>query len=161
AEVRGHMTRLRAFGGAIVLLVIVIMGLGTTAAAADAKPEAPAVVLVRAGRLVDTLAGDVKADQDVLVENGVVKQVGANLQDPTGATVVDLRGKTVLPGLIDCHTHVTSQPENYYTDIFRRSPIDTAVRAHVFARRTLEAGFTTIRDVGAGEYIDVALKRAI
>jgi imidazolonepropionase-like amidohydrolase len=56
---------------------------------------------------------------------------------------------------------VTSQSEDYYTDTFRRSPIDEAVRAPTYARRTLEAGFTTVRDVGAAEYIDVALRNAI
>jgi imidazolonepropionase-like amidohydrolase len=56
---------------------------------------------------------------------------------------------------------VTAQPANYYDDLFRKSPIDQAVVAHVYARRTVEAGFTTIRDVGAGEFIDVALRNAI
>ena len=62
---------------------------------------------------------------------------------------------------MDCHTHITSQPKNYYEDIFRRSPIDYAVTTHVYARRTLEAGFTTVRDVGAGEFIDIALRNEV
>lgn len=74
---------------------------------------------------------------------------------------MDPSRRTPLPGLIDCHTHLTSQPGNYYDDLFRKSPIDVAVTAHVSARRTLEAGFTTVRDVGAGEFIDVALRNAI
>ncbi len=56
---------------------------------------------------------------------------------------------------------MTGQAADYYADTFRKSPIDYAVVTHVYARRTLEAGFTTIRDVGAGEYVDMALKRAI
>jgi imidazolonepropionase-like amidohydrolase len=126
-----------------------------------AVPERPVVVLVRAGALVDVTRGTVLKGQEILIENGVIKAVGPDLAAPAGARIVDLSGKTVLPGLIDVHTHVTSQPEDYYKDIFRRSPIDVAVTAHVYARRTLEAGFTTLRVVGASEYIDVALRNAI
>ena len=126
------------------------------------KPSAPKkFVLVRTGALVDVLQGRVLTGQDVLIEDGVIKAVGPDLVAPTGTRIVDLSGKTVLPGLIDVHTHITSQPEDYYADIFRRSPIDIAVTAHVYAKRTLEAGFTTLRVVGADEYVDVALRKAI
>jgi imidazolonepropionase-like amidohydrolase len=127
----------------------------------DKKP----VTLVKAGRLVDTRAGRVLTNQAILIEGDRIKEVGpaqtVTPHAPAGATVIDLSNATVLPGLIDCHTHITSQPENYYDDMFRKSPIDVAIVAHVYARRTIEAGFTTIRDVGAGEFIDVALRNAI
>ena len=126
------------------------------------KPPAPkTIVLVKTGALVDVLQGRVLTGQDVLIEDGVIKAVGPDLVAPTGTRIVDLSRKTVLPGLIDVHTHITSQPEDYYADIFRRSPIDIAVTAHVYAKRTLEAGFTTLRVVGADEYVDVALRKAI
>jgi imidazolonepropionase-like amidohydrolase len=131
---------------------------------ADGKipaPEKPIVVLVRAGALVDVTRGTVLKGQEILIENGVIKAVGPNLVAPAGTRIVDLSAKTVLPGLIDVHTHITSQPEDYYADIFRRTPIDVAVTAHVYAKRTLEAGFTTLRVVGSPEYVDVALRNAI
>jgi imidazolonepropionase-like amidohydrolase len=97
----------------------------------------------------------------VLIEGDRISAVGPNLPIPAGTEVVDLGDATLLPGLIDCHTHLTAQPGSYYEDLFRRTPIDYAVVAHLYARRTLEAGFTTVRDLGAGEFIDVALRKAI
>lgn len=142
-------------------VLLVLAALALTAALPASAQEKPAPVLIRAGSLVDVVAGTVRAGQDILIEGNLIKAVGPGLAAPAGAKVIDLRGKTVLPGLIDCHTHITGQPENYLSDIFRKSPMDVAVTAHVYARRTLEAGFTTVRDMGAMEYIDVALRNAI
>lgn len=129
------------------------------------SPSPTPLILVKAARWVDPVAGNVRENQAVLIERDRVKQVGA-AADLTkglapGVRVIDLGNATVLPGFIDCHTHITSQPENYYEDIFRKSPIDVATTSHLFARRTLLAGFTTVRNVGADEYIDLALRRAI
>jgi imidazolonepropionase-like amidohydrolase len=102
------------------------------------------------------------ANAVVLIEGERITAVGSNLPIPGGTKIVDLGTATLLPGLIDCHTHITGgDPSEYYQSIFRMSPIDYAVAAHIYARRTLEAGFTTVRDVGAGEFIDVALRNAI
>ncbi|HWS52707.1 MAG TPA: amidohydrolase family protein [Pyrinomonadaceae bacterium] len=127
----------------------------------EAAKTPPKRAAVRAARLVDVRAGKVVRNPVVLIEGDRVTAVGPNLTVPAGVDVIDLGGATLLPGLIDCHTHITGQPANYYEDIFRRSPIDYAVTAHVYARRTLEAGFTAIRDLGSGEFIDVALRNAV
>jgi len=110
---------------------------------------------------VEVVSGKVLDNQMILVEGDIIKEVGPAIQAPANAIVLSLASAWVLPGLIDCHTHITSQNENYYDDIFRKSPIDRAVYAHVFARRTLDAGFTTCRDVGSAEFVDVSLKKAI
>jgi imidazolonepropionase-like amidohydrolase len=131
-------------------------------ATAQIQPAAaPTRIAVKAARLIDTKAASVIQNPVVLIEGDRVKEVGSGIAVPAGYQVIDLGGVTLLPGLIDCHTHITAQPSDYYEDIFRRSPVDYAVIAHVYAKRTLDAGFTTVRDVGAGEYLDVALKRAI
>jgi imidazolonepropionase-like amidohydrolase len=119
---------------------------------APAPPTPKKVTVIRAARLIDGQSGAPLSNPVVVVEDDRVARVGAGLPIPAGAEVIDLGGATLLPGLIDCHTHLTGQPgDNYYDDMFRKSPIDAAVVAHVYARRTLEAGFTTVRDVGAGE----------
>ena len=120
-------------------------------------------VAIKAGHLLDVTSGKALQHQVILVEGEVIKSIGAerDVSIPAAATVIDLGLAWVLPGLIDCHTHLTSQIEDYYADTFRKSPIDYAVETHVFARRTLEAGFTSCRDVGSAEFIDIALKRAI
>jgi imidazolonepropionase-like amidohydrolase len=123
--------------------------------------QAATSTAIKCAHLVDVVAGRVVDNATVLVEGDLIKAVGSGVSIPADATVIDLGNAWVLPGLIDCHTHITSQMSNYYEDIFRKSPIDEAVYAHVYARRTLDSGFTTCRNVGANEFIDVALKKAI
>jgi imidazolonepropionase-like amidohydrolase len=134
-------------------------------AQADSGKGPRATVLVRAGRLVAVRAGTVLTNQAILIEGDRIKEVGpadaVAGHAPRDARVIDLRNATVLPGLIDCHTHITSDPGDYYQQLFRMSAIDEAVRAHIYAKRTLDAGFTTVRNVGAAEFIDVALRNAI
>jgi imidazolonepropionase-like amidohydrolase len=125
------------------------------------KQNAPRRLAVRAARLIDGRNKDPMANPVVLIENDRITGVGSGLTIPAGTEVIDLGTATLLPGLIDCHTHITFQPEDYYADLFRKSPIDLAVVAHLYTRRTLEAGFTTVRDLGAAEFIDVALRKAI
>jgi imidazolonepropionase-like amidohydrolase len=141
------------------LLIAFTLGLSNAQTVEQKQP--PRKIAIKAGRLIDVRTGAVSNNAFVLIEGDKITAVGPDVVVPTGAEVIDLKEKTVLPGLIDCHTHMTSQPGNYYEDIFRRSPIDVAVTAHIYARRTLEAGFTTVRDVGAAEFIDVALRNAI
>jgi imidazolonepropionase-like amidohydrolase len=140
---------------------LLVAALAVPVHAQTAPSPTPTRVAVRAGRLIDGLGGAPVTDAVILIENDRITAVGRGLAIPSGARVIDLSRSTVLPGFIDAHTHVTSQPENYMEDLFRKSPIDVAVSAHVYARRTLDAGFTTIRDVGAGEFIDVALRNAV
>ncbi len=135
--------------------------LSATHAQTTEQKAPPKRIAIKAGRLFDPKTGAVVNNAFILIENDKITAAGPNVTVPAGYEVIDLKDKFVLPGLLDCHTHVTSQPGNYYDDIFRKSPIDVAVTAHLYARRTLEAGFTTIRDVGAGEFIDVALRNAI
>jgi imidazolonepropionase-like amidohydrolase len=129
---------------------------------AQPAPNAPRRVAVHAAHLIDPADGRRLDDVTVLVAGDRVERVlERGARAPNGVPTIDLGGLTLVPGLIDVHTHLTSQSGNYYEDTFRRSPIDAAVVAHVYARRTLEAGFTTVRDVGAPELVDVALRDAI
>jgi imidazolonepropionase-like amidohydrolase len=135
--------------------------IAATRGSAQQTDSTPSRIAIRAGRLIDGRGGPPVANAIILINGDRITAVGPGLAIPAGARVIDLSRYTVLPGLIDAHTHVTTQPKDYYEDLFRRSPIDVAITAHVYAKRTLEAGFTTIRDVGSREFIDVALRNAI
>jgi len=142
----------------IMRIIMVFLQLMMCCASALSQSHLTAI---KCGTLIDGKSDKPVDHAIIIIDSNRVKEVGINVAIPGGAHVIDLSAFTVLPGLIDCHTHVTSQAGNYYERLFRVSPIDKAVVAHVYARRALEAGFTTIRDVGADEFIDVALRNAI
>jgi len=140
-------------------LMIILAAVGTTLT--GQQTSATRRMAVRAAHFVDAVSGQRTDDVVVLVEGDRIAQVGSRLAIPNGTEIIDLGRATILPGLVDVHTHLSNQSGEYYADTFRRSPIDAAVRAPIYARRTLEAGFTSVRDVGAAEFIDVALRDAI
>ncbi len=129
-----------------------------TGAGAFAQPQPP--VVVRAAHWLDVAAGQVRSPAVVVVDDGRIASVGGAV--PPGAQTIELGDVTLLPGLIDAHTHLTLDIEgDWVTRPVRELPADAALRGARNARRTLEAGFTTVRDVGAPGFADVALMKAI
>ena len=132
--------------------------------------NAPSVIVIRAGALIDGKSDKPRSNQIIVIRGNRIESVSAeaNAKTPAGATVIDLSGKTVLPGLIDSHTHIFLQGEDpakggYDANILSQGLALRALRAGVAARRALEQGFTSLRDVeteGAG-YGDVGVKQAI
>jgi imidazolonepropionase-like amidohydrolase len=134
-----------------------------TLALLAAGEAAADTLLVRAGRLIDTEAGRVLERADLLVREGTIVAVGPALAVPADARVVDLRGYTVLPGLIDAHTHLTGSADNLDPlGELAHTAADRALLSLPNARAVLLAGFTTVRDVGSYRaLVDVALRDAI
>jgi imidazolonepropionase-like amidohydrolase len=123
------------------------------------------VTAIKAGHLVDPDSGSVLSDQVILIQGNKVQSVGKDLAVPAGAQVIDLSGMTVLPGLIDCHTHladgdsiVNGEPLN----VLKKTSAEMAYESIPNARVMLQSGFTTVRDVGVYRALnDVAMRDAI
>jgi imidazolonepropionase-like amidohydrolase len=136
-------------------LSLLVCLLSVVASAQQAK-----VVAIKAGRVLDVRTGQMIPNAFILIEGERITAVGANLSVPAGAEVIDLKNMTVLPGLIDSHTHLTFSPANAASSISQSVPRQALTGAKN-ARITLMAGFTTVRNVGAGGYSDIALRDAI
>jgi len=117
--------------------------------------------VLRAGAMLDVVKGELVRPAVLVVEGGRIRSVGPG-QLPAGARTIDLGDLTLLPGLIDPHTHLTSEISgDWVTRSVRELPADAALRGARNARLTLLAGFTTVRDVGAPGFADVSLMKAI
>lgn len=119
-------------------------------------------IVVHAGRLLDVKTGNTLSDQAIVIEDGKIVSVGPKsaLKLSGSETVIELGSATVLPGLIDAHTHLTYNPQFGYDSLAISIPREALIGARN-AKVTLEAGFTTVRNVGADGYADVALRDAI
>ncbi len=143
-----------------VMLVVSFVAIAQTQ---PVKP-APKTVYIRAGRLFDATSDNVRENVIIVVMGDRIQSVGpaGAISIPGGATVIDLSHATVLPGLIDCHTHLGARADRY-DEIYRfkDTPFSSAFAAVVNARKTLDAGFTSVRDVGSEPFLAVDLRNAI
>ncbi|MHC5537161.1 amidohydrolase family protein, partial [Singulisphaera rosea] len=120
-------------------------------------------IVVHAGRLFDGTGESASEDRWILIEDGRIKAVGN--RDVVGGEdtkILDLTGATVLPGLIDCHTHLGTRADRF-DEIrrFKETPNQNAFAAVLHAKKTLEAGFTTVRDLGSRPFLAVDLRDSI
>lgn len=157
--------------GVVVSLGTAVVGASVALAAATDDVAAgagtgaammPPQIAVQCGHLIDPAAGKTLGPTTIVIDGSRVRDVMSGVQAPAGAKVIDLATQTCMPGLIDSHTHLSDETSpTAYVDQFHRNIADYAVRSTVYARRTLLAGFTTVRNVGDQANESVALRNAI
>jgi imidazolonepropionase-like amidohydrolase len=155
-----------ARAAAILGAILTLANPGRAAAGGAAGPPAGSnpVTAVRCGRLIDGVAAGALDGATVIIEGDRIVAVGASVKVPDNAVRIDLTDMTCLPGFIDVHTHLMDRPDDTRgeADYLKRSAADVAFRSIESARRILDAGFTSVRDVGTYHaFTDVALRDAI
>ncbi|MGA7962760.1 MAG: amidohydrolase family protein [Candidatus Acidiferrales bacterium] len=149
----------------LAILLLVVAASASFGIAQTAKNAAPVDVAIHAGKVLDVRTGNYLNDQIIWISGGRIKEIGNSSEIsrrlPAGVKTIDLSNATVLPGLIDCHTHLTMTPYDSGPAGMRKSYPRQALIGARNARMTLEAGFTTVRNVGADGYSDIALRDAI
>jgi imidazolonepropionase-like amidohydrolase len=144
-----------------VLYVLALILFSVLASQAQQSP----VTVIRAGKLIDVDAGRALSNQSIVIRNGKIEAIGENISIPAGATIIDLSKMTVLPGLIDCHTHLADGSHDANADPvsqLKRTASEVVLESIPNARVTLESGFTSVRDVGVYRALnDLALRDAI
>jgi imidazolonepropionase-like amidohydrolase len=145
-----------------MLFVAALVALPATKPFNTAAAQAGGTKVVYAARLIDGVSSTIRTNVSIIIEKDRIREVRAGRVAVEGAEVIDLGDATVMPGFIDCHTHLTMQlaRDQLLNSLIRRN-VDVALTATVHARRTLMAGFTTVRDVGAPGFVDVSLRDAI
>ncbi len=148
-----------------VVLTFLAAGLAQQPPKASPTPApAPKTTYIRAGRLFDGTADTVRENVVIVVTGDRIESIGpaGTVSIPKDAAVIDLSRATVLPGLIDCHAHLGARADRYEEIYhFKNTPFQSAFAATVNARKTLEAGFTTVRDVGSLPFLAVDLRNSI
>ena len=156
---------LRPYLAAVLLLEAGLLLASSTLAQTGTTGDAKSAPLsyIHAGHLFDTASGTFHEDQTLVVQSERVLRVEpAGFHPPAGAPLLDLSREYVLPGLIDCHTHLGARADRYHeVDSFTETPFDSAIAGVVNAKKTLEAGFTSVRDVGSLPFLAVDLRNSI
>jgi imidazolonepropionase-like amidohydrolase len=148
------------WGMAIAGILAILAG---TASTASAQAPGPKKTIIRAGHVLNVRTGELKANQAIVIEGDKIKQIApsSEVAAAAGDTAIDLPDATVLPGLIDMHTHLTFDLNSLGYSGLGISTAREALHGARNAKRTLEAGFTTVRNLGAYDYSDIALRDAI
>ena len=149
---------IRRWGLALTVVLATVAGTVVTASA-----QAPKRTVLRAGRVLDVRTGELRANQAIVIEGDKIAQIApsSDVKRADGDLTIELPDATLLPGLIDMHTHLTFDLNSLGYQGLSISTAREALHGARNAKRTLEAGFTTVRNVGAKDYADIALRDAI
>jgi imidazolonepropionase-like amidohydrolase len=148
-----------------LVLALAMISLWTAAFAAEGGDSATKPIVLKAARLFDSVSGKVVEHGVIVVVGKKIQAVGADAAIPSDAQIMDLGDATLLPGFIDAHVHLSGESsDNWYLDFYQqifRFPAEQALYGAHYAKITLEAGVTTVRDVGSTDYVSLGLRNAI